>query len=111
MFPYDPALIEAAHAAPHCIADVLRTLAKIDAICADGDGLKWFNWLYFQVTQAVANRVAAGGFKDPVWLAELDLQFATLYFSALQAGLSEAASPGCWSTLLAVRDNTGIARI
>ena len=111
MFPYDPALIAAAHTASHSIAGVLGTLATIDATCVDGDGLKWFNWLYLQVTQAVENRVAAAGFNDPAWLAELDMQFAALYFGALEAGLQGAASPGCWRTLLAVRDNTDIARI
>jgi hypothetical protein len=50
----------------------------------DGDGLKWFNWLYLQVTQAVEARVASGGFADPAWLAQLDVQFAHLYFSAPQ---------------------------
>jgi hypothetical protein len=111
MFPYDPTLIEAVHAAPNSIADVLGTLAKIDAICADGDGLKWFNWLYLHVTQAVETRVAAGGFNDPVWLAELDIQFAALYFSGLEAGLQGAASPGCWRALLAARDDADTARI
>jgi len=57
------------------------------------------------------NRVAAGGFNDPGWLAELDVEFAAFYFSALETGLQGAASPGCWRTLLAARDNTYIARI
>ena len=60
MFPYDPAIIEAVRAEPNSITDVLGTLAKIDAICADGDGLKCFNWLYLQVTQAVVNRICRG---------------------------------------------------
>ncbi len=82
MFPYDPDLAKATSAVPASIADVLKTMQVIDQTCIDGDGLKWFNWLYMQVTEAVENRVAAGGFADPAWLSELDVQFATLYFSA-----------------------------
>jgi hypothetical protein len=53
MFPYDAALLTAVQAAPQSISDVLQTLQAIGAICADMDGLQWFNWLYLQVTQAV----------------------------------------------------------
>jgi hypothetical protein len=80
MFPYDPALAAAVQNPPASIADVLQTMHTIDATCMDADGLKWFNWLYLQVTQAVEARVNAGGFADPAWLAELDVQFAQLYF-------------------------------
>ena len=64
--------------------------------CIDGDGLKWFNDLYFQVTQAVKDRIASGGFRDPQWLAGLDVQFGRLYFRALASSLSGQPTPGCW---------------
>jgi hypothetical protein len=51
-FPYDPALTAAVQTPPQTVADVQQTMQTIDAICVDGDGLKWFNWLYLQVTQA-----------------------------------------------------------
>lgn len=111
MFPYDPALIAIVEKTPLSVDDVLAMLQNIDATCIDGDGLKWFNWLYLQVTQAVEQRVEAGGFNDPAWLAELDIQFAGLYFSALKAGLEGAVSPGCWRALIGVRNNAAIARI
>ena len=79
MFPYDPMLLAAAQSPPQSIANVFQALQTIDTLCADGDGLKWFNWLYLQVTQAVEARVASGGFANPTWLAELDVQFARLY--------------------------------
>jgi len=109
MFPYDPAL-QAAARPPRTIADVLTALRAIDAACIDGDGLKWFNWLYLQVTEAVAHRVAGGGFSDPAWLSELDVQFAALYFSALRTGL-QGGGPGCWRALFAVRNNTRLGRV
>jgi hypothetical protein len=111
MFPYDPALIAATQQPPQTVVDVLRTMQTIDAVCVEGDGLKWFNGLYLQVTQAVESRIAAGGFSDPAWLAELDVQFARLYFSALSAQLQGAACPGCWRAMLAVRGNLRLARI
>jgi hypothetical protein len=110
-FPYDPILFSAVHTPPHTVADVLQTMRTIDANCVDGDGLKWFNLLYLQVTQAVANRIGAGGFGDPAWLAELDVQFARLYFSALGASLQGARYPGCWRAMLDVRHNARLGRI
>jgi len=111
MFPYDAALLIAVQTAPQSISDVLQTLQTIGATCADGDGLKWFNWLYLQVTAAVEERVAGGGFADPVWLAQLDVQFARLYFSALKSSLSGEPTPTCWQVLFDIRDHGAVARI
>jgi hypothetical protein len=111
MFPYDAQLAAAAKASPQSIPAVLQLMQTIDATCVDGDGLKWFNHLYLQVTQAVENRVATGGFNNPAWLAELDVQFANLYFSALYAALTGAQCPGCWQALFSCRNQTRIARI
>jgi len=111
MFPYDATLLATVQAVPQSIPDVLRTLQAIDTNCVDGDGLKWFNGLYLQVTQAVETRVASGGFTDPAWLAELDVQFAGLYFSALKSSLSGQATPSCWQVVFDSRDRAAIARI
>lgn len=111
MFAYDPAILAAVQNPPGTVADVLQTMQTIDRLCDSADGLKWFNGLYLSVTQAVAGRVHAGGFSDSAWLAQLDVQFARLYFQAVQAALGGAACPGCWSALFAVRDNPKIARI
>jgi len=111
MFPYDAALAKATSTAPASIADVLATMQTIDNTCVNGDGVKWFNWLYMQVTESVENRVAVGGFADPAWLTELDVQFATLFFSALNASLTGNPCPGCWAAMFTVRNQTDIARI
>jgi hypothetical protein len=111
MFPYDPALLTAVRTPPQSVADVLRIMQVIEATCADGDGLKWFNWLYLQVTGAVEARIDSGGFSDAAWLAELDVQFARLYFTALEAALTGHAYPGCWRALFASRDKVAVARI
>ena len=111
MFPYDPALATVVQATPRSISDVLTAMRSIDSLCVQGDGLKWFNWLYLQVTEAVENRVAGGGFNDPAWLSELDVQFATLYFTALRAKLTGSPCPGCWDAMFSSRQQVDIARI
>ena len=111
MFPYDPALLAAVQTTPNSINDVLRILQTIDSTCADADGLKWFNWLYLQVTEAVQTRVSSGGFTDPPWLAQLDVQFAPLYFSALKSWLSGQPTSACWQVVFNSRNQPAIARI
>ena len=110
-FAYDPAILAAVQVPPHTVPQVLQTLRTIDGICTDGDGLKWFNWLYLQVTQAVQARVSAGGFNNAAFLSELDVQFAMLYFGALSAALRGAPYPRCWAAPIDVRSNVRIARI
>ena len=111
MFPYDDQILAAVDAVPQSVDDVIGGMQAIDAICFDGDGLKWFNRLYLDVTRAVKARVDAGGFQDGAWMAALDVQFAGLYFGALRSALSGGAAPECWSVLLERRGWTRLARI
>ena len=48
MFPYDPTLVTAVRSTPQSVADVVQIMQAIETNCADGDGLKWFNWLYLE---------------------------------------------------------------
>jgi hypothetical protein len=111
MFSYDPQLLAAVERSPQTIADVLATMRAIDALTVDGDGLKWFNWLYLEVTQAVEQRVGESGFSDPRWLAELDVQFARLYFNGLASQLSGQQAARCWRALFDRRNQVLVARI
>jgi hypothetical protein len=112
MFAYDSTLLAAVQAPVNAIADVLQLMRYIDAMCMDGDGLKWFNWEYMQVTSAVEARVALpGSFVNPGWISELDVQFARLYFGALEAWLTGADCPSCWQALFSCRGKVQIARI
>ena len=111
MFPYDSALLSAVETPPQSIEDVVRILQAIEAACSDNDGLKWFNWLYLQVTQAVQVRVDSKGFDDPGWVAVLDVKFARFYFSAIQSSLVGATTPGCWQAVFDQRNQPAIARI
>lgn len=111
MFPYDSDILAALQGTPQTISDVLDRMRAIDRVCINEDGLKWFNGLYLSVTQAVETRVAGGGFAEPRWLAQLDAQFAGLYFSALRAALAGDPCPGCWAAMFAGRADIRISRI
>jgi len=114
MFPYDPTLLAAVQATPQSISDVIQIMETIESTCADGDGLKWFNWLYLQVTQAVETRGSAsvsGSFTDSAWIAALDVAFARYYLGAIRSSLSGAPTPGCWQALFDLRNQTSLARI
>jgi len=111
VFPYDPQLLAIAQIAPQSIPEVIAAMRAIDALCTDGDGLKWFNGLYLSVTEAVSVGVAANGFHDAEWMAALDVNFAGLYLSALAASLSGGAAPRCWRALFDRRHWTALARV
>jgi hypothetical protein len=99
MFPYDPAVVAAVQNAPQIIPDVVSGMEAIDGLCVIEDGLKWFNGLYLTVTRAVEDRVNKGGFARPQWVAQLDVQFARLYFSTVRSALAGVPCPGCWGAL------------
>lgn len=98
-------------AAPATIADVIARMQAIDALLPASDGLKWFNRLYLMVTQQVDLNPPGGAWQDPVWLTRLDVMFASLYFSAIEAFVSGQNVPSAWSALLEARYRTGIDRI
>lgn len=112
MFAYDAQIAAAVRTPAQTIADVLKMMRTIDGVCAaDADGLKWFNWLYLNVTEAVKARIDAVDFSDAGWMAELDVNFANLYFGALSGYLTQGNCPDCWRALFSVRGDARIARI
>jgi Family of unknown function (DUF5995) len=111
MFPYDSDLVAAVAVPPRTVPDVVAIMQKIASTCADTDGLKWFNWLYLQVTLAVQTSVEASSFADPDWIAALDVRFAGFYFAAIGASLTAGNAPGCWQSVFNVRNQPDLARI
>jgi hypothetical protein len=101
-----------ARAPVHSIGDAIEIMAGIDERLPDNDGVKWFNRLYLRVTVNVGAAVATAQFRDPAFLATLDVVFANLYFAALAAGSTRAdAAPSAWRPLLEARNSPGIARL
>jgi len=96
---------------PATIKDVISRMQAIDALLAPHDGLKWFNRLYLMVTQQVDQHPPEGGWKNPDWLLRLDVEFAGLYFNAVQALLTAKEVPSAWDALFEARHQPGIYRI
>jgi len=84
-------MIAALSAAPATsIDEVLAIMQGIDGGLPDGDGLKWFNFLYQTVTQSVLASTASREFEDSAWVGHLDVVFANLYFARVR----RPGSPG-----------------
>lgn len=95
---------------PPTINDVITLMQLIDAALPDNDGVKWFNRLYLQVTQAVDSQPNTF-WQAPNWLTELDIIFAGMYFDALRVDANGGATPKSWQALLESRFTPRIDRI
>jgi hypothetical protein len=94
------------------VSEVLAKLVAIDSSISETDGVKWFNFLYLRVTQAVNNAAANSMFRDPLWINSLDVLFANLYFAAVSAAQTEGARiPPAWQPLFESRFQSGIAKL
>lgn len=97
---------------PNTIAEVLGLMQQIDTLLPPGDGLKWFNLLYMQVTQKVESSPPPAGWEDAAWLTRLDVVFAGFYMAAISNWLTGAAEvPSSWQVLFEARFRPGIERI
>ncbi len=84
-------------------------MQAIDAVLPSGDGLACFNRMYLEVTTQVDERVEQGVFGDPDFVSHLDVVFANLYFSAVNALTTQPQSlPTAWKPLLVQRSSPGI---
>jgi hypothetical protein len=92
------------------IDDVVATMRAIDRRLPDGDGIKWFNFLYLEVTQAV--QADQAGWQDWPFLQQFDVVFARLYFDAVLSWERDpAATARAWRPLFRARDDRRLARI
>ena len=97
---------------PGTIEDVIRVMQSIEATLPNDDGLKWFNFLYLEVTKYIGQNPPTNGWEDVAWLTRLDVVFANFYFSAIADYLNrEPTTPNSWEALFEARHSTGIDRI
>jgi hypothetical protein len=97
---------------PATSVDLRTTMQEIDNLLPSSDGLKWFNLLYIRVTQQVNGNPPPGGWKDPAWLARLDVAFVQFYFTAIQNWLNNSADvPSSWKALFEARFSPGVERV
>lgn len=94
------------------IDEVIARMRSISSALPSSDGVACFNRMYLEVTLGVSQQVAQGSFGDPAFVSHLDVVFANLYFSAVDA-LSgpPSAMPVAWQSLLAARSTPGIEPI
>lgn len=95
------------------IDDAVAVMQAIDQALPQPDGLKWFNFLYLAVTEAVRDAIASGNvYSDDAWVTHLDVTFANLYFAAVSASLGgPAPMPRAWEPLFESRLDLHIARV
>jgi Family of unknown function (DUF5995) len=96
--------------APSSVPEVIDRLQAIEASAAHADGVVCFARLYRQVTQGVDAELQRQGFSDAPFMERLDVSFAGLFLSALDAYEHDPASaPSAWMPLFAQRSRRGIA--
>ena len=93
------------------VADAIARMEAIDAALPSTDGVACFNRMYLAVTQQVNSQISAGFFADPVFMTQLDVTFANLYFAAAGTLGDLAAVPSAWLPLAERRDMAGIEPI
>lgn len=94
------------------IGQVLQVMQNLDNALPATDGLKWFNLLYLDVTQAIYSPSPPIAWADEPWLTHLDIVFAQLYFDALrQSYTSPDTVPSAWQALFEVRHAQDVQRV
>ena len=95
------------------VATVDEAIVRMEAIAAalpEIDGLACFNRMYLTVTQVVGARIGAGFFVDPVFMTQLDVDFANLYLGAVDTWVRAPGDvPRSWRVLIERREDTDIA--
>jgi hypothetical protein len=94
------------------VAEATACMRAIDERLPVDDGLKWFNRLYLHVTVEMGRVLGTTAFRDPAFIAALDVAFANLYFQAIaRADAGPAGAPAAWRPVLAARADRRIARL
>jgi len=85
-------------AAATSVPDVIARLRRIDDELSPGDGAAVFNRMYLTVTEQVAAALSgARGFRNPTFMEQLDVRFASLWLTAYDA--PGDAVPKAWAPL------------
>lgn len=92
------------------IEDVIAAMHTLDSALPANDGVKWFNFLYLKVTEALQANVSA--WQDWPFLQRFDVVFANLYFDAiLNWEQDHTLTPHAWRPLLRDRHDARLTRI
>jgi hypothetical protein len=95
---------------PDSIPSVIARLREIEGSAPSSDGVACFAQLYREVTEGVGAEMPQQTADDARFLERLDVGFAGLFFSALDAYEQGAATvPSAWVPLFADRSRRGVA--
>jgi Family of unknown function (DUF5995) len=95
---------------PSSIAEVIARMRADVASLPQRDGVACFTRLYLSVTEGVQQELTGVTFRDPDFLARLDVVFADLFFAAFDAARADRAQlPRAWAPLVEARSAHGIA--
>jgi hypothetical protein len=90
------------------VAGAIARMEAIEASLPAADGLACFNRMYLDVTRQVNSQLGQAFFADPAFMAQLDVEFANLYFAAADMVADPAAVPLAWRPLAERRAVAGI---
>ena len=87
------------------IHEVVRIMEAIQALVGRQDGVWWFTELYRRVTVSVDEACETRFFRYPEWMRCLVIEFAKLYFEALESWLAGRyrECPPAWRVLFSRR--------
>src|ERR1700681_649246 len=105
------ARLPASRAPVTSVAEAVARMEAIGAALPAGDGLACFNRMYLEVTRQVDSDLRAGFYADPAFMTQLDVDFANLYFDAVDASDDPEAVPLAWRPLAEQRARPGIEPI
>lgn len=89
------------------VRDVVARMRRIDDELVPGDGAAVFNRMYLTVTEEVAARLEDGQvFRDPTFMEQLDLTFASFWFEAYDSPVD--AAPKAWAPLFERRHDRSL---
>ncbi|GGL13774.1 DUF5995 family protein [Mangrovihabitans endophyticus] len=118
---WDPAheeMAEILQTPPTDIGGVLSTLVAVQTVLerlppkAKANRVAAFNSLYYTITARVARSLTGPNVHDPVFLEQLDVEFAKLYFVALRRwGEGDERTPDVWEVLFRRAQDTGVSRL
>jgi Family of unknown function (DUF5995) len=99
---------------PAPVTTVDEAIARMQAIAAElppSDGVACFNRMYLDVTLQVYAELDNGFYADRAFMTELDVNFANLYFDAVDKSNDVKAVPRAWQPLFERRADPGIEEI
>lgn len=87
-------------------------MVAIEAALPAGDGVRYFNTLYLEVTREVVRRLGGDELEDPRFLEQLAVLFSNAYFRAFDdwSGAESKTSPA-WAPLFGARRDRRVAPI